>query len=201
MALNNQTAILKVVDNRVYFTVNAVPSTQTNLRGDLVTAFSYATRPNVLPVGLIMNVTPQISDNDVITLNVRPTISRIIGFKDDPNPDLARAGVVSQVPEIQVREIESILKINDKDVAIIGGLMQDNSEQKKTGVPVLSELPLVGDLFSYRDENYAKTELVIFLRPIVVKEASLSGDLKDYKAYLPNPSQPDRQAPTGLTQP
>ncbi len=186
MALNNQTAILKVVDNRVYFSVAAIPTTLTNLRGDLVTSFSYATTPNVLPVGLIMNVTPQISEEEIVILNVRPTISRIIGFQQDPNPDLARAGVISQVPEVQVREMESILKINNGDIAIIGGLMQDTAEQNKISVPVLSELPLVGDLFSYRDDSYKKTELVIFLRPVVIKEASVTDDLKEYKKYLPS---------------
>jgi len=50
---------------------------------------------------------------------------------------------------------------------------------------VLSQLPLIGDLFRYRDDKYTKTELVIFLRPVVVKDASLSGDLRDYQVYLP----------------
>lgn len=185
MVLNNQTAVLKVVDNKVYFTVKAVPSTQTNLRGD-ITVYSYTTTPNVLPVGLILNVTPQITDEEVVTLNVRPTISRIIGAIDDPNPDLARAGITSKVPEIQVREMESLLKINNGDVAVIGGLMQDTTDQTRIGVPVLSQLPLVGDLFSYRNDSYTKTELIIFLRPVVIKDASLEGDLKDYKVYLPN---------------
>ena len=170
MALNNQTAILKIVDNHVYFTVRAIPATQVNLRGDLVTAFSYATTPQILPVGLIMNVTPQISEKQTIILNIRPTISRIISFKQDPNPDLARAGVVSKIPEIQVREMETMLKIKSGNVAIIGGLMQDAIDQKTQTIPVLSKLPIIGDLFSYRNNQSIKTELVIFLRPVVIND-------------------------------
>ncbi len=170
IALNNQTAILKIVDNHIYFTVRAIPATQVNLRGDLVTAFSYATTPQILPVGLIMNVTPQISETQTIILNIRPTISRIISFKQDPNPDLSRAGVVSKIPEIQVREMETMLKIKSGNVAIIGGLMQDTINQKTQTIPVLSKLPIVGDFFNYRNNQSIKTELVIFLRPVVIND-------------------------------
>jgi MSHA type pilus biogenesis protein MshL len=194
MALNNQTAILKVVDNIVYFTTEVNITSNENFSREIFT-----TEVHTVPVGFVMSVTPQISENDVVILNIRPTISRIIGFKDDPNPVLAQAGTTSKIPEIQVREIESILKINNGDIAVIGGLMQDVTEQNTRSIPVLSQIPLIGDLFSYRDNKYTKTELVIFLRPVVVKEASLSGDLRNYQVYLPNPSKPDALAPTGLT--
>jgi MSHA type pilus biogenesis protein MshL len=194
MVLNNQTAILKVVDNIVYFTTEVYITSNENFSREIFT-----TEVNTVPVGFVMSVTPQISENDVVILNIRPTISRIIRFKDDPNPVLAQAGTTSKIPEIQVREIESILKINNGDIAVIGGLMQDVTEQNTRSIPVLSQIPLIGDLFSYRDDKYTKTELVIFLRPVVVKEASLSGDLRNYQVYLPNPSKPDALAPTGLT--
>jgi general secretion pathway protein D len=196
MALNNQTAILKVVENTVYFT-SEVEINETETR----TRERFTTEINTVPVGLVMNVTPQISDNDVVTLNVRPTISRIIGFKTDPNPILAEAGTINRIPEIQVREIESILKVNNGDIAVLGGLMQDSVDQGRAGIPVLSKLPMVGDLFSYRDDKYEKTELIIFLRPVVVKEASLEGDLRDYQAYLPEANQSEAMAPTGLLHP
>jgi general secretion pathway protein D len=180
MALNNQTAILKVVDNIVYFTTEVE-----NKDTEKIARETFTTEIHTVPVGLVMSVTPQISESDVVILNIRPTISRVIGYKTDPNPLLANAGTINLIPEIQVREIESILKINDGDVAIMGGLMQDVTDKNTQGVPVLSQLPLIGDLFRYRNDKYTKTELVIFLRPVVVKEASLSGDLRDYQVYLP----------------
>jgi general secretion pathway protein D len=193
MALNNQTAILKVVDNIVYFTTEVeINETETRSRE------RFSTEINTVPVGIVMSITPQVSENDTVILNIRPTISRIIDYKTDPNPVLAQAGTVNQIPQIQVREIESILKINNGEIAIIGGLMQDTTDQNKNSVPWLSQLPVVGDLFSYRNDQYIKTELVIFLRPIVIKRASLSGDLQDYRVYLPNSSQPDGHAPTGF---
>jgi general secretion pathway protein D len=131
-----------------------------------------------------MSVMPYIDKNDVVTLHVRPTISRIIDRVPDPNPELAKAGVISEVPVIQVREIESVLKVNSGDTAVIGGLMQDQIIKKQSGVPILSSIPFIGALFSYQDDEYIKSELVIFIRPVVIHDASLTGDLKDYRKYL-----------------
>ncbi len=181
MTLNNQTAILKVVDNEVYFNidVNIVPG---NTNTNSVTTVD--TTVNTVPVGIVMAVTPYIDDEGTVTLNIRPTISRIINFVDDPNPLLADAGVVSKIPVIQVREIETMLKVNNSETAVIGGLMQDQINKENRGVPILSSIPLLGALFSYTEEKYIKSELVIFIRPVVIEHASLDGDLADYKKYL-----------------
>ena len=183
MAINNQTAVLKVVDNRVYFTVQAQVTPGTSGLAPIV---AYTTTQNVVPVGFVMNVTPQISDNDVVVLNVRPTVSRILGFVNDPNPDLARVNVVNKVPEIQSREFESVLRVPSGNVAILGGLMQDSFEAQRDGVPILSRIPIFGDAVSYRNDTARKSELVIFLRPVVVREPSLTGDLAEYRRYLPD---------------
>jgi general secretion pathway protein D len=181
MTLNNQTAILKVVDNEVYFNidVNVVPG---NSNTDSLTTID--TTVNTVPVGIVMAVTPYIDDEDTVTLNIRPTISRIINFVDDPNPLLATAGVVSKIPVIQVREIETMLKVDSSETAVIGGLMQDQVNKENRGVPILSSIPFLGALFSYTEEKYTKSELVIFIRPVVIENASLDGDLADYKQYL-----------------
>jgi general secretion pathway protein D len=181
MAINNQSALLKVVDNEVYFTtdVEAVPG---SVNQNSTVAID--TNVNTVPVGLVMAVTPFIDENEVVTLNVRPTISRIIDFVADPNPALAEAGVVSEVPVIQVREIESVLKIENGDTAVIGGLMQDQIDKSTTGVPILSSIPVLGALFRYQDDQYVKSELVIFIRPVVIRDASLTGDFKGYRKYL-----------------
>jgi general secretion pathway protein D len=181
MALNNQTAILKVVDNEVYFTTNVdVVAGSVNQNSTVVVDTDVKT----VPVGIVMSVTPYIDEDNVVSMNVRPTISSISGYVDDPNPLLADSGVVSQIPVIQVREIETMLKINNRETAVIGGLMQDQINKNNRGVPVLSSIPLIGALFSYSEEEYVKSELVIFIRPVVMEHASLDGDLVDYKKYL-----------------
>jgi general secretion pathway protein D len=181
MALNNQTAILKVVDNEVYFTTDVEVVAGQDGK-DSITAFD--TTVNTVPVGIVMSVSPYIDETGTVTLNIRPTISRIINFVNDPNPLLADAGVVSEIPVIQVREIETMLKVNDGDTAVIGGLMQDQINKENHGVPILSSIPLLGALFSYTEDEYVKSELVIFIRPVVIGHASLDGDLADYKKYL-----------------
>src|SRR6185369_6153870 len=72
--LNNQTALLKVVDNNVYFTITA--NTTQGSTGVAVTTFT--TTPNVIPTGIVMNVTPQISDDDTVILNVKPSVTRVV---------------------------------------------------------------------------------------------------------------------------
>jgi general secretion pathway protein D len=180
--LNNQTALLKVVDNNVFFSIKVTPAVL-NSSGGISTPAVYESTLQTVPVGFVMSVTPQISDSDDVTLNVRPTITRIVDYVKDPNPALVN--VPSQIPIIQAREMESIMRVASGQVAVMGGLMQDSVDNKKDGIPGLSSIPLVGNLFSYRNENSTKTELVIFMRPVVVKDASVNGDYKDYRYMLP----------------
>ncbi len=181
MVLNNQTAVLKVVDNRVYFTVKA--DTVTNQTTSTTT---FTTTQNVVPVGFIMNVTPEISASDVVTLDVRPTVTRIIDTVADPNPSLAAANVTSLIPVTQTREMESVLKVASGQTAVLGGLMLDSFEGRREGLPLASRIPILGDLVSNRNDNATKSELVIFIRPVVIREASLDGDLAAYRRYLPD---------------
>ena len=103
----------------------------------------------------------------------------------------AQTQIENQIPQIVVREMESVLKINDGDIAVLGGLMQDITDDLTTSVPFLSKLPLIGELlFTSVTKDYRKTELVIFLRPVVVHRASLAGDLADYRPFLEEMTAP-----------
>jgi MSHA biogenesis protein MshL len=182
--LNNQTALLKVVDNSIFFTLKVTPAVLTST-GTIATPATYESKVETVPVGFVMSVTPQISAEDEVTLNVRPTITRIVDYVEDPNPELSKQNVKSRVPVIQAREMESILKVQSGQVAVMGGLMQDSVDRKKDSIPLIGSVPVLGDLFSYRNETASKTELVIFLRPVVVKDASLAGDYRNYRYLMP----------------
>ncbi|MCF6254232.1 MAG: type II and III secretion system protein, partial [Thiomicrorhabdus sp.] len=108
MAINNQTALLKVVNNLVYFTVDVNTTAATATTAGLTT---YESEIHTVPVGFTMSVTPFVSANGDITLNVRPTISRQIGSVLDPNPALKDAGVESSIPVIQEKEMSSVLRL------------------------------------------------------------------------------------------
>ena len=181
MVLNSQTAILKVVNNLVYFTVNAdTNQNQTN------SFTSVTTTPHTIPVGVWMSVTPQINENTMVTLNVRPTIARQSGFKLDPNPAIKASGIENSIPEIEVREMESMLQVGSGNTVVLGGLMQDEIVRTKSGIPGLVSAPVIGNAFGVKNSKSKKTELVIFLRPTVITNASLESDeLQAYKQYLP----------------
>jgi general secretion pathway protein D len=180
--MNNQTASLKVADSKVYFTITTTPATVSAT--GIVTPATYTSTSLSVSVGFVMNVTPHISDNDMVTINVRPTITRITGFVDDPNPALTV--IKNRIPEIQTREMESIIKIESGQTAVMGGLIQESMDKNTSEVPFLARIPLLGNLFQNRDDTTTKTELVIFLRPVVIKDASINGDFKGFANNLPN---------------
>jgi general secretion pathway protein D len=177
--INNQSAILKVVDNLVYFTIktDTIAATAT---GAATTAFTAT--PNVVPVGFVMNVTPQIASDDTILLNLRPAVTRILSYVTDPTPGLA---VANRIPQIQTREMESLIKVASGETAVMGGLIQDSINNNEDSIPGVNRVPLFGELFTQRNNTNAKTELVIFLRPLVLRDASLNGDLRAYRTFLP----------------
>ena len=198
--LNNQSSILKVVDNKVYFTVTATPGTAATATTP-ATATTYSTAATTVPIGFLMAVIPQISEGHEITLNLRPTITRITGYVNDPNPDLAKAGVINKVPEVQTREMESMMRVQSGDIAILGGLMQDSRDKTSNEIPGFNTLPVFGNLFKYREEKSNKSELVIFLRPTVLSEASLNGDFRDFRANLPTSIDDGRKSEGLITWP
>ncbi|HEX5804397.1 MAG TPA: type II and III secretion system protein, partial [Azospira sp.] len=185
--LNNQTAVLKVVDNSVYFTIKADTA-----QNQTTTVTTYTTTLNQVPVGFVMNVTPQISDADTVLLNVRPSVSRIIGTVRDPNPALRKSAgnafaedIVSEIPVIRTREMESMLRVQNGNIAVMGGLMEDAVNNKDATLPGLGRLPLFGEAFTQRDDTATKTELVIFLRPTIIGDPSLAGDYAALREHLP----------------
>jgi len=179
MALNNQTSILKVADNIVYFEIDATSDTDEG-----VTTRTFDTTVKTVPVGFVMNVTPFITADDEVILNIRPTITRLLRFVNDPNPALAEADVISQVPEIQVREMESVLRVSSGNTAVIGGLMQDSASKNDRGLPGLHDAQGFGILFGTKTREFLKTELVIFLRPRILDNASIETNLSDFKKFL-----------------
>ncbi|MBX3661554.1 MAG: pilus (MSHA type) biogenesis protein MshL [Burkholderiales bacterium] len=185
MVLNNQTALLKAVDNLVYFEIQAQSNTT---QGVASTTFNSTAK--TVALGVVMGVTPQVNDDGRVLLTVRPTISRFLRFRNDPNPSLCDANrtncVANPVPEIQVREMESVLQIGNGQTIILGGLMQDNVQRNREQLPGADRVGDLGELFRFRDERVSKSELVIFLRPTVVPNPSLDSDeLKFFQRFLP----------------
>src|SRR5439155_24312791 len=179
--LNNQTALLRVVDNIVYFNVQVTIAASTTISAPLQ---AVNTSPVTVPVGFVMNVTPQISDNDTILLNVKPTTTRLVKFVPDPNPIFtattpgASPPPQNLIPQLRMREMESLIKVNSGQIAVLGGLIEDSVNDVEDTIPIINSIPFIGSLFSSRNRNNTKTELVVFLRPVVVKDPSIDGDFR-----------------------
>ncbi|HQT01018.1 MAG: pilus (MSHA type) biogenesis protein MshL [Hydrogenophilales bacterium 16-64-46] len=184
MALNNQTALLKVVNNLVYFNITANTTTAANV----AQTTTFTSTPQTVPVGIVMSVLPQINEDGMVSLTVRPTISRQVGLVNDPNPELKRDGldITNSIPVIQVREMESLLQVRSGQTVILGGLIQDDSSNARDGLPVLSRPEGIGALFGQHERLNSQTELVIFLRPTVVaRSAPESEELQSFQRLLP----------------
>lgn len=188
MVLNNQTAVLKVVEELVYFTI-AVTNKDSTLNSQGSTFVE--SQVHSVPVGLVMQVTPQISANQEVTLTVRPTISQKVGDAVDPGPQLSQrfsnvagAPITNNVPVIRVREMESVLKLVNGEIGVLGGLMQDEIQNGNREVPGLARIPYLGDLFKTREAANRKTELVVFLRPVVVQDPNVATDLSTYQPFM-----------------
>ena len=179
--MNNQTAMLRVVDNNVYFIVDS--TTAPCSPAPCTPIISYTTTVNTVPIGFTMSVTPQINDSDTVLLNIRPSITRLLTAAKDPTPGLA---FQNTIPQTSTREMESILKIENNQIAVLGGLMEDSINKLTNEVPVLARIPILGNLFQNRDDTTTKTELVIFLRPVVIKSASVDADFSEFRKNLPD---------------
>lgn len=178
-AINNQQAVLTFAKNEVYFTVELTRDDETNA-SSTQTSYTVTSTINTVPIGIIMSILPSINrESGEITLNVRPTLSRVVDRVVDPsltlalalNADLNDVNLQNEIPVVEVRELDSILKVKSGQVMVIGGLMEDRGVQSEGGIPGMSELPVVGNLFKGIDRNRGTSELVIFIRATLVDSA------------------------------
>lgn len=179
---HNQSAVLKVVENRVFFELDFERTLLDN--GDERTTVDSNIR--TVPEGVIITVQPSIhSETDEIGMTLRPTITRITGTINDPGVSIASNNTVqSPVPIIAVQEIDSMVTMRSGRVLVMGGLMQDTSTTGETGLPGVSGLPIVGNLFKARNDINNQTELVIFLRATIIEDSgATAADIDLYKTF------------------
>lgn len=161
--LNNQKAVLKVGKDDFFVT---------NVSTTTTTGTTTTTTPNVTlqPFfsGIVLDVTPQIDDEDNITLHIHPAVSNVTDAQKEI--DLGTAGRLKlPLASSQVSETDSIVRARDGQVVVIGGLMKSDSRLEGAGVPGVGEVPVLGTLFKSKNRTSSKKELVILLKPTVVK--------------------------------
>jgi general secretion pathway protein D len=192
---NNQTAMLKVAQNQIFFDIDVEreEATVQNQR-ERVTIDSEI---RSVPVGLIINVQPSIDPvTKRITMGVRPSITRITGSVPDPAVAFVVAGlenastnITSLIPIVEVRELDSMVSMDSGQTIVMGGLMQESSENTREGLPGAMDIPILGQAVSQNIRASKVTELVIFIRATVVNDSDTVADedIRLYKTFTPDP--------------
>ncbi len=211
-AVQSQPALLKVTREEVYFRIQVQYEPP---QVGLPARFTVSSEPNTVSIGLVMQVIPQIGEGDEVTLSLRPTLTDVKEYLEDPGVAVTLAlarqnipnlpNVSSRVPVVLTREMESIVRVRSGDVAILGGLMRESAANGTDQVPGVGSVPLLGEAFKFRSRRNGKSELVIFLRPTVVSpvtEVTLRDEAEQALRRLtqPLPTQPVGGPTRGLWQ-
>lgn len=179
-AINNQQSVLTFAQNKIFFEVDVEREDDQVVDGVIVPGSTTvnSTRRSV-PIGIIMSILPSVNlDKSEITLNVRPTLSRQVSSVTDPGSAVANSILLAtdpnaetftnEVPVVEVRELDSVMKVKSGGVMILGGLMEDVSVNTDTGVPWVSEVPFIGNAFKSTSKETRKKELIIFIKASIV---------------------------------
>ncbi len=192
--MNNHPAVLKVAKNKVYFKLNYTRDYNYFEKRENT---YYSSDVKTVPIGLMMYVHPTIREDGKIIMTLRPTISQISREVPDPAVGIAsNQALQSLVPEVQVRELDTILAMNSGEIVVVGGLMEERSANDKDGVPEIEDVPLLGGLFKGKSNDRTVTELVIFLRATIIENdvapsyqetSVMEADKNAYRAFTSDP--------------
>jgi MSHA biogenesis protein MshL len=169
--LNNQNAIIKVGRDE-YFVTGVYANTSSNV--STLTGVNNSSPPT--PVmssffsGIALNVTPQIDDSNNVTLYIHPSITRV----ENLEKTFTIYGENYSIPTAlnTVRESDSIVKAQDGQVVVLGGLMQETATENKEGVTGLATIPYIGHLFRVDEGKTQKSELIILLKASIINSKS-----------------------------
>jgi type II secretory pathway component GspD/PulD (secretin) len=158
--MNNEPAIMRVGTQDVFFVTTAqTDATTGQILQTVVT-------PQAITEGVVLSVTPQISGDGIIHMNISPTITQRTGT--------ATSRLGDQVPIVSVRETDTLVRVHEGETIVISGLMSDSNSIDKTKVPVLGDVPMVGGLFRREERSKRKVELVVLLTPTILSPGEIA---------------------------
>ncbi len=163
---NNQKAVLRVGTDD-YFVTEVTGGTPGSL-GVAPTPPTVTVRPFFS--GIALDVTPQIDERDTITLHVRPSISTVRENKKIINLGSAFGDFVLPLASSSISETDSVVRLKDRQIVAIGGLMRQSFDDAKNRLPLLGAIPGLGELFGHTSQNQAKRELVVLIRTTLIRE-------------------------------
>lgn len=169
--MNNQRAVIKLTTKEVSWITNSILNAEGN------TILTYTT-PQIDEVGIFLDVTPQIDETGLITMQIHPSISDKRPI-DSKSPD----GKSSR-PIIDVREVDTMVKVSNGQTIVIAGLIVDKINETIRRVPFLGDLPLLGNLFKQTVQEKRKSELVLLLTPYVLSDLIIEEIRKEHERRL-----------------
>ncbi len=199
--LNNQKAVLKVGTDEFFvtnITTNTTTTGTTSTQSPTITVSPFFS-------GVALDVTPQIDENNQIILHIHPSVSNVV--EKTKNIDLGTAGNFRlPLASSTISESDTVVRVSNGNIVAIGGLMKETSARDSSGVPYLSTMPVIGNLFGSKSRSTVKSELVILLKPTVIEgDASWRQDILDTKeridAYGRSDSPQFKSAPAAPAKP
>ncbi len=191
--LNNQSAVMTVASNEVYFEIDIDITEGTDGGGDRT---EIDTDIRNVPEGVLIYVQPSVDiEDEMISMALRPTITRIESRVPDPGVAFVVAtadiddadaleSLISEVPVVNVQEIDSVVRMRSGQALLLGGLIQDRTDSVQESVPVLGELPILGGLFRNQIDSVQKTELVILIKATIIDGSNVHGTDKElYRTF------------------
>lgn len=153
---NNSTAEINISQSLPY-----VLSQQTNINGNLT--FNYA----FLDVGIILTVTPRITQNGYVTMDVTQTANDFVRYTE------------FNAPVVNQREAQTTVSVKDGETVVIGGIIKNSISTTTNKLPVLGDIPVLGNLFKSNTQTKSKTELLVFLTPRIIRDNVEAAKLRD----------------------
>jgi type II secretory pathway component GspD/PulD (secretin) len=159
-AMNGQSAIMSVGQSVAYLaTVERDVDGET---GDI----TYTTEIDSVFDGVLLGITPVIEKNDIITLHIVPIKSDLVELKTVTIGDNATQ---ITLPMVNLREMSTVARVNSGDIVLLGGLIMESTDDNESGLPFLSDIPVLGRLFNYETQTKRRVELVVALQVKVIE--------------------------------
>ena len=165
--LNNQKAVIKVGREEIFFEPEYdVVTTSDPLPGEIKDSRSVlsSVEPQTVTIGVVLDVTPQISSDGYISMNIHPSVTDLVRIEEFK----LQGEVYATAPVIDIRETDTVVRVREGQTIVIAGMMQDKKRETVTRTPLLGGIPGLGALFRSTDQEKQKTELVILLSPTVL---------------------------------
>lgn len=168
--VNNQKAVIKIGGDEFFVTgVTGGTTTTVGVTSPTVQLTSFFS-------GIVLDVTPQIDERNNIVLHIHPSVSTIT--QKDKSFSVFGSNFTLPLAASTIQESDNIVRAQSAQIIVIGGLMKEASTDQNASVPLLGDIPIVGNLFKHRKLTRVKRELVILLKPTIVDTKEWDGELK-----------------------